>query len=105
MRSGFDIGDVEMDTGMTIVGRVYDRNDRPITGVAVEITEDATYAYFAEATVRTDHDGYFRAERLPVGQWKLTAHHGQETASEKGRGPRPRDGGGRSDARRHSHRR
>jgi len=80
---GFDIGDVEMDTGMTIVGRVYDRNDRPITGVAVEITEDATYAYFAEATVRTDHDGYFRAERLPVGRWKLTARHGQETASEK----------------------
>ncbi len=80
---GFDIGDVEMDTGMTIVGRVYDRNDRPITGVAVEITEDATYAYFAETTVRTDHDGYFRAERLPVGRWKLTARHGQETASER----------------------
>ncbi len=80
---GFDIGDVEMDTGMTIVGRVYDRSDRPITGVAVEITENAAYAYFAETTVRTDHDGYFRAERLPVGKWKLTARHGQETASER----------------------
>jgi protocatechuate 3,4-dioxygenase beta subunit len=80
---GFDIGDVEMDTGMTIVGRVYDRSDRPITGVAVEITENAAYAYFAETTVRTDHDGYFRAERLPVGEWKLTARHGQETASER----------------------
>ncbi len=80
---GFDIGDVEMDTGMTIVGRVYDRNDRPITGAAVEITEDALYAYFPETTAHTDHDGYFRAERLPVGRWKLTARHGQETASEK----------------------
>jgi len=58
---GFDIGDVEMDAGMTIVGRVYDRNDRPITGATVEITEDAAYAYFAETTVRTDHDGYFDA--------------------------------------------
>jgi protocatechuate 3,4-dioxygenase beta subunit len=80
---GLDIGDVEMDSGMTIVGRVYDRNDRPITGVAVEITENAAYAYFAETTVRTDHDGYFRAERLPVGQWKLTARHGQETVNER----------------------
>jgi len=80
---GFDIGDVEMDAGLTIVGRVYDRNDRPITGVAVEITENAAYAYFAETTVRTDHNGYFRAERLPVGKWKLTARHGQETASER----------------------
>jgi len=83
---GFDIGDVEMDAGMTIVGRVSDRNDRPITGAAVEITEDAAYAYFAETTVRTNHDGYFRAERLPVGRWSLTARLGQETAREKIRG-------------------
>ena len=80
---GFDIGDVEMDAGMTIVGRVYDRNDRPITGATVEITEDAAYAYFAETTVRTNHDGYFRAERLPVGRWSLTARLGQETARER----------------------
>lgn len=79
---GFDIGDVEMDAGMTIVGRVYDRADRPITGAVVEITEDATYAYFAETTVRTDHDGYFRAERLPVGRWNLTARHGDQKVSE-----------------------
>jgi len=83
---GFDIGDVELDTGMTIVGRVYDRSDRPITGATVEITEDATYAYFAETTVRTDHDGYFRAERLPVGRWSLTARLGEETAREKVQG-------------------
>ncbi len=80
---GFDIGDVEMDAGMTIVGRVYDRNDRPITGATVEIFEDAAYAYFAETTVRTNHDGYFRAERLPVGRWSLTARLGQEKAREK----------------------
>ncbi len=80
---GFDIGDVEMDKGMTIVGRVFDRNDRPITGATVEIAEDALYAYFAETTVRTNHDGYFRAERLPVGRWALTARLGQETAREK----------------------
>ena len=79
---GFDIGDVEMDAGMTIVGQVYDRMDRPITGAVVEITEAAAYAYFAETKVRTDHDGYFRAERVPVGRWKVTASHGQETASE-----------------------
>ena len=83
---GFDIGDVELDTGMTIVGRVYDRNERPITGAEVKITEDAAYAYFAETTVRTNHDGYFRAERLPVGRWSLTARLGQETAREKVQG-------------------
>ncbi len=79
---GFDIGDVEMDAGMTIVGQVYDRMDRPVTGAVVEITEAAAYAYFAETKVRTDHDGYFRAERVPVGRWKVTASHGQEKASE-----------------------
>jgi protocatechuate 3,4-dioxygenase beta subunit len=79
---GFDIGDIEMDAGMTIVGRVFDRADRPITGAVVEITEDATYAYFAETTVRTNHDGYFRAERLPVGRWTLTARHGDQKVRE-----------------------
>jgi protocatechuate 3,4-dioxygenase beta subunit len=79
---GYDIGDVEMDAGMTIVGQVYDRMDRPITGAVVEITEAAAYAYFAETKVRTDHDGYFRAERVPVGRWKVTASHGQEKASD-----------------------
>jgi protocatechuate 3,4-dioxygenase beta subunit len=79
---GFDIGDVEMDAGMTIVGRVSDRADHPITGAVVEITEAATYAYFAETTVRTDHDGYFRAERLPVGRWNVTAHHGEQKVRE-----------------------
>jgi protocatechuate 3,4-dioxygenase beta subunit len=79
---GYDIGDVEMDAGMTIVGQVYDRLDRPITGAMVEITEAATYAYFAETRVRTDHDGYFRAERVPVGRWKVTATHGQQKASD-----------------------
>jgi protocatechuate 3,4-dioxygenase beta subunit len=79
---GYDIGDVEMDAGMTIVGQVYDRLDRPITGATVEITEAASYAYFAETTVRTDHDGYFRAERIPVGRWKVSASHGQETATD-----------------------
>jgi protocatechuate 3,4-dioxygenase beta subunit len=79
---GFDIGDVEMDAGMTIVGQVYDRADRPITGAVVEITEAASYAYFAETTVRTDHEGFFRAERLPVGRWKVTARHGEQKARE-----------------------
>jgi protocatechuate 3,4-dioxygenase beta subunit len=79
---GYDIGDAEMDAGMTIVGQVYDRLDRPITGAVVEITEAAAYAYFAETKVRTDHDGYFRADRVPVGVWKVTASHGQETASD-----------------------
>jgi hypothetical protein len=65
-----------------VVGRVTDRSDRPITGAAVEITEAAAYAYFAETTVRTDHDGYFRAERLPVGEWKVTARHGDQKARE-----------------------
>jgi protocatechuate 3,4-dioxygenase beta subunit len=77
---GYDIGDVELDAGMTIVGQVYDRLDRPKTGVVVEITEAASYAYFAETTVRTDHDGYFRAERIPVGRWKVTATDGHEKA-------------------------
>jgi hypothetical protein len=69
-----------MDAGMTIVGRVYDRADRPITGAVVEITEAATYAYFSETTVRTNHDGYFRAERLPVGRWTVSARHGEQKA-------------------------
>lgn len=79
---GLDIGDVELDAGMTIVGRVSDRGERPITGAVVEITEAAAYAYFAETTVRTDHDGYFRAERLPVGRWTVTARHGDQKARE-----------------------
>jgi hypothetical protein len=79
---GYDIGDVELDAGMTIVGQVYDRMDRPVTGAVVEITEAAAYAYFAETKVRTDHDGYFRAERVPVGRWKVTASVGQDTATD-----------------------
>jgi protocatechuate 3,4-dioxygenase beta subunit len=79
---GYDIGDVELDAGMTIVGQVYDRLDRPVTGAVVEITEAAAYAYFAETKVRTDHDGYFRAERIPVGRWKVTASVGQDTATD-----------------------
>lgn len=77
---GFDLGDIELDEGMTIVGRVVDRNDRPQSGVSVEITEDAAYAYFAETTVRTDHDGWFRAETLPVDRWVLSARRGEATA-------------------------
>lgn len=83
---GFDLGDVEMDAGLTIVGRVYDRNERPISGAKVEISEDAAYAYFPETTVRTNHEGYFRAERLPVGRWLLTAKIGGDTAREMVRG-------------------
>ena len=79
---GLDIGDIELDAGMTVIGQVYDRADRPITGAVVEITEAAAYAYFAETTVRTDHDGYFRAERLPVGRWNVTARYGDQKARE-----------------------
>ena len=56
---GADLGDIELDHGMTVVGRVLDRSNRPQAGISVEITEDAAYAYFAETTVRTDHDGWF----------------------------------------------
>jgi Carboxypeptidase regulatory-like domain len=78
--AGADLGDIELDSGMTITGRVVDRSDRPQAGVAVEITEDAAYAYFAETTVRTDHDGWFRAATLPVGRWVVRAGRGQQTA-------------------------
>jgi hypothetical protein len=78
--AGFDLGDIELDEGMTIVGRVVDRDDRPQAGVPVEITEDAAYAYFAQTTIRTDHDGWFRAETLPVDRWALSARRGEATA-------------------------
>jgi hypothetical protein len=77
---GADLGDIELDQGMTVVGRVVDRGDRPQAGVTVEITEDAAYAYFADASVRTDHDGWFRAEALPIGRWAVTARRGEATA-------------------------
>jgi len=78
--AGADLGDIELDHGMTVVGRVIDRSNRPQAGVSVEITEDAAYAYVAEANVRTDHDGWFRAESLPVGSWVLRASRGDQTA-------------------------
>jgi protocatechuate 3,4-dioxygenase beta subunit len=87
---GVDLGDIEMDAGMTVVGRVTDRADRAITGARVEITEAATYAYFPERTVRTNHDGWYRAERLPVGRWKASAEHNEATARATVEG-RPRD--------------
>jgi hypothetical protein len=74
---GFDLGDVELDHGMTVIGQVVDRMDRPQVGIAVEIAEDAAYAYFAEATTRTDHDGWFRVEGLPAGRWALVARRGE----------------------------
>jgi hypothetical protein len=83
---GYDVGDVELDAGLPIVGRVIDRGSRPIAGATIEVREDAPYAYFSETTVRTNRDGYFRAEQLPVGRWALTASHGQETAKEKVQG-------------------
>jgi hypothetical protein len=74
--AGADLGDIELDYGMTIVGQVVDRADRPQIGVTVEVTEAAAYAYLADATVRTDHDGWFRAEALPIGRWTVTASRG-----------------------------
>lgn len=79
--TGADLGDIELGPGLTVVGRVIDRSDRPQPGVAVEITEAAAYAYFAEATVHTDHGGWFRTEGLPVGRWTLSAERGEERAS------------------------
>ncbi len=78
--AGADLGDIELDHGMTVVGRVIDSGDRPQAGITVEIAEDAAYAYFAEATTRTDHEGWFRAEALPVGRWVLSASRGEQTA-------------------------
>jgi len=78
--AGGDLGDIELDHGMTVVGRVLDRSNRPQAGISVEITEDAAYAYIAETTVRTDHDGWFRVETLPVGSWALRASRGEQTA-------------------------
>jgi protocatechuate 3,4-dioxygenase beta subunit len=78
--AGFDLGDIEMDAGMTVVGQVRDRLDHPVTGAVVEITEAAAYAYFSEARARTDHDGYFRVEQVPVGRFKVTAKQGGRTA-------------------------
>ncbi len=77
---GADLGDIELDQGMTVAGRVIDRSNRPQAGVTVEITEDAAYAYFAEATTRTDHDGWFRVATLPVGSWVIRASRGDQTA-------------------------
>jgi hypothetical protein len=88
--AGADLGDVELDHGMTIVGRVIDRSNRPQAGITVEITEDAAYAYFAEATTRTDHEGWFRAETLPVGRWAVSASRGEQTARTTVEG-RPRE--------------
>jgi protocatechuate 3,4-dioxygenase beta subunit len=77
---GVDLGDIELDHGTTIVGRVLDRSGTPQAGVAVEITEDAAYAYFAETAVRSDHDGWFRVAALPVGGWVVSARRGEQTA-------------------------
>lgn len=79
-QAGADLGDIELDHGMTVVGRVLDRSGNPQAGVTVEVTEDAAYAYFAEATARSDHDGWFRVETLPVGTWVLSARRGEVTA-------------------------
>jgi len=78
--TGADLGDIELDHGTTVVGRVLDRSGRPQAGVTVEVTEDAAYAYFAEAAVRSDHDGWFRVEALPVGSWVVSARSGEQTA-------------------------
>ena len=78
--AGADLGDIELDHGMTVVGRVIDRGNRPQAGLTVEITEDAAYAYFPETTTRTDHDGWFRADALPVGRWVASASRGEQTA-------------------------
>ncbi|MGD8439841.1 MAG: carboxypeptidase-like regulatory domain-containing protein [Holophagae bacterium] len=77
---GLDLGLIELDGGMTVVGRVVDRSSRPQTGVTVEITEDAAYAYLADAAATTDHDGWFRADGLPAGRWAVTASTGDATA-------------------------
>ena len=78
--AGADLGEIDLDQGMTITGRVLDRSNRPQAGATVEITEDAAYAYFAEATIRTDHDGWFRAATLPVGRWVVRANRGDQSA-------------------------
>ncbi len=77
---GADLGDITLGRGLTVVGQVIDRSGRPQTGVAVELSEDAAYAYVPEATASTDHDGWFRTEHLPAGRWVVTASRGEASA-------------------------
>ena len=60
--------DVSVRRGGTLLGRVVDRQGRPVGGVAVEVSPRG----FHQWEIRTDGDGFYRADHLPPREYRVS---------------------------------
>jgi hypothetical protein len=65
-----DLGDVLLDPGAEVSGRVTDPAGRPIAGARVQAEMPG---FMEEAVATADAEGRFRLSHLPVGEERLTA--------------------------------
>ena len=60
--------DVSVRRGGTLVGRVVDRQGRPVKGIEIDISPWTFYQW----EVRTDEEGFYRADHLPSGEYRVS---------------------------------
>ncbi len=86
---GRDLGDVELDQGLSIAGVVAYRGGGRAGGATVELWEPGPYVFEPMRTIVADADGSFRFDRIPAGHWVLhasadEAHGKKEVEGETG---------------------
>lgn len=89
--SSVHVGDLKLDAGALLAGRVVDSSGAGIPGAAVESLGPKSgpqVFYFgngraATLAARTDADGYFSIKRQAVGPWRLRASSPDHPAAEE----------------------
>lgn len=61
-RAGHDLGEIVLDAGQTVRGRVVDPSGAPVQGASV---------WSGDASGTTDREGRFVVEHLPPGPWRV----------------------------------
>lgn len=71
LRATYDLGDVVLDPGTTWIGRVLDRDRRPVAGAELLLHPVGAVARATEPTGYTDGDGRFRIRHQAAGRFDL----------------------------------
>ncbi len=73
---GTDLGEIELDRGLVVTGRVVDREGAGVEGAEVALWEPGAYVFEPHATTTADGRGRFRLDLIPAGRWRLEARSG-----------------------------